>query len=145
MRRLVILLIFASPPLAVADEAERAREMVRAALLDAASLPPPPEMPAAQAEERKHPRLPIDPEHEAHRRAVEHGERHSREAQPGHRGAEGSAGPHGASGMPGMDPGGDCHDAAGNMRTRGTHDGGMGPGHQMGMQAAPGAATSPSR
>lgn len=146
MRRLPYLLaVLLLPAPALAEEPERARDLVRAALLDGATIPGPAEMPVAATGDAAgvHHALPqrrIDAEHEAHVRAAEHGARHSREAHPTHGGdATGGAMHGGAGGMSGMDGGADCHDAAGNMRTRGMHDGGggMGPGHGMGMETAP--------
>jgi hypothetical protein len=140
---LVAVLFLAAP--ALAEEAERARDLARAALLEGATVPLAAEMPGTIGDHAgAHHALPsrrVDPEHEAHVRAAQHGTRHSREARPAHAG-EAAGGPmHGGAAGPGMDEGADCHDAASNRRTRGMHDGGgdMDPGHPggMGMKTAP--------
>lgn len=149
MRRLpcIAFLLLAGP--ALAEDPPRPRDVVRAALLDGATMPAPAEMPLstpadAAAGARDTPRKRIDLEREAHLRAAEHGNRHSREAQPSPRGDAAAGMMHGGAG--GMDGGADCHDAASNMRTRSMHDGGggMGPGH-MGMQVPPPTAESGAR
>jgi len=145
---LVAVLFLAAP--ALAEEPGRARDLVRAALLEGATVPGAAEMPVASAGGAHHvlPERRNDAEHEAHVRAAEHGARHSREAHPAHGGDGAGGAMHGgARGMSGMDGGADCHDAAGNVRTRGMHDGGgMGPGHGgMGMETAPLTASGGAR
>lgn len=146
VRRLpcIAFLLFAA--LARAEEPARPRDVVRAALLDGATLPAPAEMPLATPADaaaggHEAARKRIDLEREAHLRAAEHGNRQSREPHPSPRGDAAGGMTHG--GADGMDGGTDCHDAASNMRTRSMHGGGggMGPGH-MGMDTAPPTGTA---
>ncbi len=148
---ILAVLLLAAP--ALAEEPGRARDLARAALLDGATVPPAAEMPLTDGGDpagapHALPHGRFDAEHEAHVRAAEHGARHGQEAHHPARGEGAGGAMHGGTGGPGMDAGADCHDAAGNMRTRRMHDGGggMDPGHPgMGMKPAPSTAAGATR
>ena len=132
--RWTYLLSFAllAAPVAVRPDEGRAdaHEAVRAALLEAATVPAPPEQGGRTNERWGHEaahRARHDAEREAHERAGEHGRKHGSEAGADH-GLRGGASPHAAPGSAGMDGGFDCHDPAGNERTRDMHDGERDPG-----------------
>jgi hypothetical protein len=127
-----LALLLAAPGLARPDEpGEDAHGAVRAALLDAATVPSPPGHDAEPDERRLlegAQRARHEAEREAHERAAERGRRHGGEAGAEH-GPRGSGSPHGAPGAGGtMDGGLDCHDPARNGRTRDMHDGEREPG-----------------
>jgi hypothetical protein len=129
----------AMPALADDPSAASAHEAVRAALLEQATLPVDhPAMPDDVAGPTRHQHAARarheDAERAAHERAASHGARHSREMRSEHGSGSSMHGPmHGGAGGAGMDSGMDCHDPAGNQRTRGTHDGWMPRPMDMGM------------
>lgn len=132
-------LIAAVPALADDASATAAHQAVRDALLEGATLPVDrPAMPDEVSGPARHEHA-ARARHEgaeraAHRRAAAHGARHSRETRPEHGNGSSMYGPmHGGSGGAGMDSGMDCHDPAGNQRTREMHDGSMPGGMDMGM------------
>lgn len=138
---LIAVLVVAAATPALADDASAAaaHEAVRAALLEGATLPAEhPAMPDEVASRTRHEHAARarheEAEAAAHAKAKAHGARHSRELR--HENGPGSStyGPmHGGrSGGAGMDSGMDCHDPAGNQRTRGMHDGSMPGGMDMG-------------
>lgn len=119
----IALALMLPAPAARPDEPRDAHEVVRAALLDAATVPAPPGHGREREERSAHEVARHAAEREAHERAVEHGRRHGVEAGAEH-GARGSGSPHGAPGSRAtMDGSIGCHDPAGNDRTRDMHDG----------------------
>lgn len=117
-------LMLTAPGAARPDEPNvDAHEAVRAALLDAATVPALPGHGGELDERFVHEGARHAAEREAHERAAEHGRRHGVEAGSEH-GPRGSGSPHGAPGSSAtMDGGLDCHDPARNDRTRDMHDG----------------------
>jgi hypothetical protein len=132
-------LIAAMPALADDASAAAAHTAVRAALLEGATLPVHhPAMPDEVSGPARHEHAARarheEAERAAHTRAAAHGARHSRGTRPEHGAGSSMYGPmHGGSGGAGMDSGIDCHDPAGNQRTRGMHDDWMPVGTDMGM------------
>ncbi|HSD19703.1 MAG TPA: hypothetical protein VLC54_06690 [Anaeromyxobacter sp.] len=113
------------------DALRTAHEAVRAALLERATLPArPPSLPdgATMMEPRAEHARRAEAEREAHERAVRHGEQQrARHMDRGHGTADGPR----SGGMQDGDSAGDCHEAAGTVRTREMH-GGMDGGHTDG-------------